>query len=386
MAEVPEDVPDVGVYAGDSTGRLKVLHTNPKAYEQVDIQEELDNLAIKWTVPSPLHQVTFYPDTNKPRYFAYGGEQVPLSLWSLRKALERDPAQEVAASKPAEEEEQDAQAATGKKRRASSQAGKQRDLLPGELWRAKNLPNDALSLARHPLIRSVVFLPRETSSGNEEAAEDELAALDAAVAVGTKEGMVRVYEPSKKKPKHVHEWQIAAKNQGALRVLKLARSDAILFAGDAARNLYAVDVKTGRVLFQYKGAFVELTPDITGTISSLLVLQVQRDEEAPKTLLLGSSLDRLVRLFDIGTPYGQGQRRRGKELCSYFTGLENVISMTSAQLSVQAPSEKKAEEAEEEEVWANMAIARDEKDNGEESDAEEMPKEKQAKRRRSGAP
>lgn len=38
MAEVPEDVPDVGVYAGDSTGRLKVLHTNPKAYEQVDIQ------------------------------------------------------------------------------------------------------------------------------------------------------------------------------------------------------------------------------------------------------------------------------------------------------------------------------------------------------------
>lgn len=132
--------------------------------------------------------------------------------------------------------------------------------------------------------------------------------------------------------------------------------------------------------------FLDLTPDITGTISSLLVLQVQRDEEAPKTMLLGSSLDRLVRLFDIGTPYGHGQRRRGKELCSYFTGLENVLAMTSAQLLVQVPSEKKAEEAEEEEVWANMAIARDEKDKGEESDAEEAPKEKQAKRRRSGAP
>lgn len=38
MAEVPEDVPGVGVYAGDSTGRLKVLHTNPKSYEPVDVQ------------------------------------------------------------------------------------------------------------------------------------------------------------------------------------------------------------------------------------------------------------------------------------------------------------------------------------------------------------
>lgn len=349
-------------------------------------EEQLDSLAVKWTVPSPLHQVAFYPDTNKPRYFAYGGEQVPLSLWSLRKTLERDsePA-ETTATKPAEDDDQDAQAAAGKKRRASSQTGKQRDQLPGELWRAKNLPNDALSLARHPLIRSVVFLPRNSAS-EAEASEDELSALDAAVAVGTKDGIVRVYEPSKKKPKHVHEWQVAPKNQGALRVLKLARSDSILFAGDSARNLYAIDAKTGRLLFQYKGTlFLWLTPDITGTISSLLVLHVQRDEEPPKTLLLGSSLDRLVRLFDIGTPYGNGQRRRGKELCSYFTGLENVISMASDQLSVQVPSEKKAEEAEEEEVWANMAIARDEKDDGDASDAEEKPKPKQAKRRRSGA-
>lgn len=231
----------------------------------------------------------------------------------------------------------------------------------------------------------MVFLPRNSAS-EAEASEDELSALDAAVAVGTKDGLVRVYEPSKKKPKHVHEWQVAPKNQGALRVLKLARSDSILFAGDSARNLYAIDAKTGRLLFQYKGTlFLWLTPDITGTISSLLVLHVQRDEEPPKTLLLGSSLDRLVRLFDIGTPYGNGQRRRGKELCSYFTGLENVISMASDQLSVQVPSEKKAEEAEEEEVWANMAIARDEKDDGDASDAEEKPKPKQAKRRRSGA-
>ena len=52
---------------------------------------------------------------------------------------------------------------------------------------------------------------------------------------------------------------------------------------------------------------------------------------------------------------------------------------------MHVPTIIEAEEAEEEEVWANMAIARDGKDDGDASDAEEKPKVKQAKRRRSGA-
>lgn len=113
----------------------------------------------------------------------------------------------------------------------------------------------------------------------------------------------------------------------------------------------------------------------------MLVLNVQGEKEH-QTFLLGSSLDRLIRLFDIGTPYGNGQRRRGKEICSYFTGLENVISMTSDELSTTLPPSKSADD--DEDVWANMAIAGDAKENNESED--ESLIEKHPKRRRSVAP
>lgn len=179
---------------------------------------------------------------------------MPLSIWSINKTFENIVGDKATDASKDVEEHKDVDVAAGKKRRASSQSSKQRELLFGEVWRAKNLPNDALSLPRHPLIRSIIFLPSSdgltsshegTGSGTDE--------LKAAVAVGTKDGLVRVYEPANKKPKHVHEWHVVPKNQGAIRVLKLSTKDKILFAGDSARNLFAIDIKTGRILFQYKG-------------------------------------------------------------------------------------------------------------------------------------
>lgn len=215
-------------------------------------EEQLDQISLKWNVRAPLHQVAFYPDTDAPQYFAYGGEQVPLSVWSLPKTLEACRKGEDPAQQETGEDETSAEIVSGKKRRpASSNASKQRDLLFGEIWRAKNLPNDALSLPRHPLIRSIAFVPSsdETESGT----------LMASVVVGTKDGVIRVYEPGKKNARHVHEWQIATKNQGAIRVLTPSLKDNLLFVGDSARNLYAVDFKAGRVLFQYKGMSMHLT-------------------------------------------------------------------------------------------------------------------------------
>lgn len=108
-----------------------------------------------------------------------------------------------------------------------------------------------------------------------------------------------------------------------------------------------------------------------------------QNEGETETLLLGSSLDRLVRLFDIGIPYGNGQRRRGKEICSYFTGLENAISMATEASTVILPSQKSEEDADEEKVWAGMAIA-DEQNEIQEEDEEssEVDSEKHTKKRR----
>lgn len=214
-------------------------------------EQQLDEVAVKWTVPGPLHQVAFYPDNNAPEYFAYGGEQVPLSVWSLSKTLNHRIDHEfVSSPKETGDDENSTEITAGKKRRASSQSGKQKELFFGEIWRAKNLPNDSLSLTRHPFIRSIVFLPPSNVAPKPDNIAND---LDAAIAVGTKDGIIRLYEPGKKISKHIHEWQIASKSQGAIRVLEYSLKDAILFVGDSARNLYVVDGKSGRLLFQYKG-------------------------------------------------------------------------------------------------------------------------------------
>ena len=106
-----------------------------------------------------------------------------------------------------------------------------------------------------------------------------------------------------------------------------------------------------------------------------------QEEEERKTFLLGASLDRLVRLFDIGTPYANGQRRRGNTLCSYFTGVENAIAMAAEKTSFTVHREPTEEEADEENLWTNMAVV-SEQANNDESD-EDSHKEKRSKRGRS---
>jgi len=292
--------------------------------------DEWASSAITWTVPGPLHHVAFYPPHSEtPTHFAYGGEQVPLSIWSLAKALE-------AAQRPIEPEasEEPSSARAGSKRSASSKSSKNRELLSGELWRAKNLPNDHLSLPRPPLIRTLAFAPTEP------VADDELKGLR--VYVGTKDGIIRVYEPAQR-PRPMHEWQVGAKQQGSLRVLHICASEQILLVGDTSRRLLAVDLPTGRVLFQYK--------DITGTLADVLTVS---DAQAQRTLVLSASLDHLVRVCDLGEPYGEGQRRRGQVLEQYFTGVDHVVALALDPRQTPAPVEEASDD--EEGVWDTMAV------------------------------
>ena len=321
--------------------------------------------AITWTVPSPLHHVAFYPPrSDTPTHFAYGGEQVPLSIWSLAKALES--AQQPVQPEPSEEP---SSGHTGSKRSASSKSSKGRGLLPGELWRAKNLPNDHLSLPRPPLIRTLAFAPTDA------VADDELKGMR--IYAGTKDGIVRVYDPAQK-PRPIHEWQVGAKEQGSLRVLHLCASEQILLAGDTSRRLSAVDLSTGRVLFQYK--------DITGTLSDVLTVQ---DAQAQRTLVLSASLDHLVRLCDLGEPYGERQRRRGQVLEQYFTGADHAVALALDPHQSPAPVEEASDD--EEGVWDTMAVvgekvsetsAPDDDDDDDDSDAARADARRAEKRHR----
>lgn len=114
-----------------------------------------------------------------------------------------------------------------------------------------------------------MFLPKATTteshgnkdSGAESALEDF--ATKATIAVGTKDGIIRLYEPAKNKNRHVGEWQVVPKNQGSIRVMSYCAKEqyvhklttSMIFVGDTTRTLYAVDSRSGRVLFHYKGAY-----------------------------------------------------------------------------------------------------------------------------------
>lgn len=204
-----------------------------------------------------------------------------------------------------------------------------------------------MSLPRYPLIRAVAFLPGSNrAESDENTPADDIKCLGKTrVAVGTKDGLVRVYEPGSGSQKHTHEWAIAPKDQGAIRTMALSAEEKILFVGTATRNLYAVDAESGRVLFQYK--------DIHGAVSSVLVLPpVQEGELTKSGFLLAAALDRLVRFLDTGTPRGNGQRTRGSTLCTYFSGLESIAQLTLD----EAPAVQAAEKDDADDVWNDMSI------------------------------
>ena len=78
------------------------------------------------SLPMRLCEWRLAPDTHT---FAYGGEEVELSLWDTEKAFSENPATIQPTS------------TDSKKRKRGDQ------LLPGELWRAKNVSPQTLVLA-----------------------------------------------------------------------------------------------------------------------------------------------------------------------------------------------------------------------------------------------
>ena len=112
-------------------------------------------------LPEPLQSLVFYP-TQHPTHFTYGGEEIPLSLWDIGTAL--------SPRKDDDGEEEDEEAANGrevyaapngeladnsnnndhamttrdnskqrKRKRQAEARAKAKELLWGEIWRAKNV-------------------------------------------------------------------------------------------------------------------------------------------------------------------------------------------------------------------------------------------------------
>ncbi|KAH8117551.1 hypothetical protein DFH11DRAFT_1541795 [Phellopilus nigrolimitatus] len=264
--------------------------------------------------------------------FAYGGNEVDLSVWDTERAFQSE---RNLSSNPAEP---NAKSAESKKRKRDN------DLLPGEIWRAKNLPNDAFSLRQPIHITSLAFLSSPSSNGSTNSAH---------LATGTQSGDVRRYD-TRAARKPVSNWTGIGKVNGVSAV-QAGPSEHELFVADNGTNLSALDLRNGRVIYSYKklqGAVTSFASSAGGFLGS-------------------TSRDRFFRLHSTSPPpatAGQQQDGRGDVLGSlYMRSVPTAIvadlsACKSAHLSKGAWGQPGGDENEDmdengEDVWAEMQDA-----------------------------
>ncbi|KAG5727641.1 WD repeat-containing protein 74 [Termitomyces sp. T112] len=211
----------------------------------------LRSISFKNGVESPEFRLSSLPTrlrawrmTSCQDRFAYGGDEVDVSVWDTEQAFTPQPSSD----------------SLGKKRKRDT-------LFPGELWRAKNVQNDNLGL-RSPLrITCLTYLASSSASHH--------------LAAGTGLGNVHRYDTrASKRP--VSDWKIA--KNGGIKSIEKGMSEHELFAGDHDSNLYTLDLRNGRIAYRYQG--------LSGAVTSL----------APSpTFLASAALDRFVRIHSTSS-------------------------------------------------------------------------------------
>ncbi|PWN53550.1 hypothetical protein IE53DRAFT_408591 [Violaceomyces palustris] len=398
-----------GVYSCTSSGAFRFTSVDLSKDEPVTGSVAID-------LPGPLQQLSFHP-VSDPTHFAYGGEEIPLSLWDISIALspqpargERDPAADDSAEMSAPET---GNAKQRKRKRQAAERAKARELMWGEIWRAKNesgppsstrnliscifkafpitgedeigdscslihhrpfpllflifysirhpsraflpliarhllhdqLPNDYLSLPQRANISSVAFLSmsnQDTTTESSHSEEETQVPSDTKIAVGTKDGILRIFDPSTGSRKHSSEERIVPEGQGGVKSLLTGLERGELFLADTSGKLYSIDWRVEAIQYHYK--------DITGAITSMVALPSppgSRDEQGGKakgrvegggrgpTLLASVSMDKLFRVHDTvqlaqeptkNSKNGSSSSNRGKTLWTSFLGQGPTVS------------------------------------------------------------
>ncbi|PWZ02199.1 hypothetical protein BCV70DRAFT_198478 [Testicularia cyperi] len=298
-----------GIYSITSSG---VFRFTPIAI--VDSEAELGKPTTLNSLPSPLQHASFYPASD-PSHFCYGGEDIPLSLWHIPTAI-AEPSSATDASNAGDESFESVKTGDDlaglnskqrKRKRQLESRAKARELLWGEVWRAKNLPNDNLSLPRRANITCTSIIHLSSTTADDVAAASSVSMEDGpahvgkqtAIAVGTKDGLVRIFEPGSGVRKHVQEIRVVPSGQGAVKTLCASLSPlepklgGTLYVGDTGSKVYSVDWKNGSVLFGYKSS------GQVGSALSLAILPsaVRSGSSKGREGLVSVSSDSLVRML-----------------------------------------------------------------------------------------
>ncbi|KAH9854122.1 hypothetical protein C2E23DRAFT_819680 [Lenzites betulinus] len=297
-----------GVYTCTSNGALRLTKPGQASGEPSSSLATLPTRLCEWRL------------SEDGRTFAYGGDEVELSLWDTEKAFNR-PEGTVIPTATAE----------SKKRKRHDQ------LLPGELWRAKNVPNDHLSLRQAVHNTALTYIQPSTSTSHQH------------LLVGTANGNVRRYD-TRAARRPVADWKGVGKTGGVSTVEKSFHEHEV-FVADRGCTLAALDLRNGRTIYSYKA--------LAGAVSSL----------APaRSLMASAAQDRFV---------GQQQEHKGDVLDKHYMKVTPTVVVWDGRtdiLDVVAVDEGAEDE---DNVWDAMDTAA-----GSDSDDDGKPRRRRDKESR----
>ncbi|KZT59798.1 hypothetical protein CALCODRAFT_481300 [Calocera cornea HHB12733] len=263
-------VRESGVYSCTSSGHLRrtPLPASSSSSAPESSGPEQDPEAQLAALPQRLRAMQLSPSG---RTLAYGGDEVSASVWSVERAFARKSGAEAP-------DGAGAGAGEGKKRKKS------KELFAGELWRARNEPNDALDLRVPVQITALAHL----------------APSDTQLVTGSEDGSLRLYDTRAGRKPQGH-WRAPFKRP--VRVVEPG-GEHQLFAADAAGTLASVDTRTGRCMYTYRG--------LTSALTALAPVPT-----SGQPLLAAVGRDRTFRLSSAPPPPGDAKAnagQRGEEL------------------------------------------------------------------------
>ncbi|TCD64435.1 hypothetical protein EIP91_004080 [Steccherinum ochraceum] len=314
-----------GIYSCTSNGALRVTKPNSE-----------DTTPAFQTAVLPM-RLTEWRLSENAETFAYAGEEVELSLWDTERAFaDSSSGGEGAAATSTGE--------GAKKRKRSEQ------LLPGELWRAKNLANDELNLRQPVRNTAFTYLQPSVNPSNQH------------LLVGTQFGDVRRYD-TRVARKPVSNWKGIGKT-GGIGVVEVGLHEHEVFVSDRGCNLFALDLRNGKISYGYKG--------LAGAVTSIA---------SSGPYLASGSQDRFLRLHSTFAPptvEGQHQEHKGDVLDKLYikvipTCIVNDPTYTASDDVVKDGEDAEEEEKDDDAVWEGMEEA--------DSDAEEGASTRNKKRK-----
>ncbi|KAG8706585.1 hypothetical protein FRC09_002337 [Ceratobasidium sp. 395] len=257
-----------------------------------------------------------------PVSLAYGGNEVDLSVWDLERTFSEKPATTDIA---------------GKKRKKGKG-----DLMYAEIWRAKQLPNDALSLRQSVHITSLDFLRTPALEGFQQP--------NFHIVTGNKSGAVRRFD-TRTARRPVANWENIAKT-GGIKGVECGLNEHEIFISDNGSSLSSLDVRTGKICYSYKG--------LAGATSSFAPVSTN--------FLASVSLDRMFRIHSTFSPPPQPneqQLKKGAVLAQEF-----LKSTPTAIAWDKYENEHKVTEPDgDEDVWEGMQVRREEHSSEDEGDS-----------------